>query len=60
MTHTQQVALVVVAEQEAARREQLLLEHMPQVQFIARRIHDRLPPQVLLEDLVHAGILGLD
>jgi RNA polymerase sigma factor for flagellar operon FliA len=41
------------------QREQLLLEHLPQVQYIARRIHDRLPPQVLLEDLVHAGILGL-
>ncbi len=44
---------------DEARREQLLLEHLPQVQYIARRIHDRLPPQVLLEDLVHAGILGL-
>ena len=42
-----------------AQREELLLEHLPQVQYIARRIHDRLPPQVLLEDLVHAGILGL-
>lgn len=42
-----------------AEREKLLLEHLPQVQYIARRIHDRLPPQVLLEDLVHAGILGL-
>src|SRR5208283_2911774 len=41
------------------QREQLLLDHLPQVQYIARRIHDRLPPQVLLEDLVHAGILGL-
>lgn len=41
------------------QREKLLLEHLPQVQYIARRIHDRLPPQVLLEDLVHAGILGL-
>lgn len=41
------------------QREQILLEHLAQVQHIARRIHDRLPPQVLLEDLVHAGILGL-
>jgi RNA polymerase sigma factor FliA len=44
---------------DEAQREKLLLEHLPQVQYIARRIHDRLPPQVLLEDLVHAGILGL-
>jgi len=41
------------------QRERTLLEHLAQVHHIARRIHDRLPPQVLLEDLVHAGILGL-
>jgi RNA polymerase sigma factor for flagellar operon FliA len=41
------------------QREQILLEHLAQVHYIARRIHDRLPPQVPLEDLVHAGILGL-
>jgi RNA polymerase sigma factor for flagellar operon FliA len=44
---------------DEARREQLLLQHLPQVTFIARRIHNRLPPQVPLEDLVHAGVLGL-
>src|SRR6202789_2055137 len=42
-----------------AAREQLLGEHLPEVQYIARRIHNRLPPQVPLEDLVHAGIIGL-
>jgi RNA polymerase sigma factor FliA len=41
------------------QREQILLEHLPQVHHIARRIHGRLPRQVPLEDLVHAGILGL-
>jgi len=41
------------------QREQLLLDHLPQVLYVARRIHFRLPPQVPLEDLVHAGILGL-
>lgn len=44
---------------EEQRREQLLLDHLPQVQHIARRIHDRLPSQVLLQDLVHSGFLGL-
>jgi RNA polymerase sigma factor FliA len=44
---------------DESQREQLLLEHLPQVRFIARQIHDRVPPQVLMEDLVHAGILGL-
>ena len=46
-------------QEESAERERLLLEHLPQVQYVARRIHGRLPQQVLLEDLVHAGILGL-
>ncbi len=40
-------------------RERLILEQMPQVHFIARSIHRRLPPQVPLEDLVSAGALGL-
>lgn len=44
---------------DAAERERLLLEHLPQVRYIARRIHERLPAQVLLEDLVQAGVVGL-
>jgi RNA polymerase sigma factor for flagellar operon FliA len=40
-------------------RERLLLQQLPQVRYIARRIHDHLPRHVLLEDLVHAGVLGL-
>ncbi len=40
-------------------REQLILEHMPQVRLIARRIHDRLPETVSLEDLVSTGVVGL-
>jgi len=43
----------------SAERERLLVEQLPQVKYIAKRIHDRLPPHVLLEDMVHAGILGL-
>jgi len=42
-----------------AQRQRIVLEHLAQVRYIARRIHDRLPPQVPLEDLVHAGVLGL-
>ena len=40
-------------------RERLILEHLPQVRMIARRIHDRLPGNVSLDDLVSTGILGL-
>jgi RNA polymerase sigma factor FliA len=40
-------------------RERLLMERLPQVRYIARRIHERLPRPVPLEDLVHAGVVGL-
>ncbi len=43
----------------AEEREQLILEHLPQVRLIARRIHERLPESVNLEDLVSTGIVGL-
>jgi RNA polymerase sigma factor for flagellar operon FliA len=44
---------------DAGERERVLLEHLPQVKYIARRIHDRLPAQVPLDDLIHAGVVGL-
>jgi RNA polymerase sigma factor for flagellar operon FliA len=40
-------------------REALILEHLPQVRLIARKIHERLPESISLEDLVSAGVLGL-
>ncbi|HEX4771243.1 MAG TPA: FliA/WhiG family RNA polymerase sigma factor [Bryobacteraceae bacterium] len=42
-----------------AHREQLILEHMAQVKLIARRIHERLPNSISLDDLVSAGVVGL-
>jgi len=47
------------AERDAAERERLILGHLPQVRLIARRIRDRLPDNVSLDDLVSAGIVGL-
>jgi RNA polymerase sigma factor FliA len=44
---------------DAEEREQLLMEQLPQVRYIAKRIHERLPQHVPLEDLVNAGVLGL-
>lgn len=35
------------------------MEHLPQVRYIAGRIHDRLPQHVPLEDLINSGVLGL-
>jgi len=40
-------------------RELLLMEQLPQVKYIARRIHERLPQHVVLDDLIHAGVVGL-
>jgi RNA polymerase sigma factor for flagellar operon FliA len=47
------------AEAHREERERLILEHLPQVRLIARRIRDRLPENVSIEDLVSAGIVGL-
>lgn len=45
--------------QDEGERERILLEQLPQVKYIARRVHARLPRHVPLEDLVHAGVVGL-
>jgi RNA polymerase sigma factor for flagellar operon FliA len=42
-----------------AEQERVMAEHLPIVPFIARRIHERLPPHVPIEDLYSAGVLGL-
>jgi RNA polymerase sigma factor for flagellar operon FliA len=44
---------------DAPERQRLILEHLPQVRLIARRIRYRLPESVSLEDLVSAGVVGL-
>jgi RNA polymerase sigma factor for flagellar operon FliA len=45
-----------IAEEE---RERLIIEHLPQVRLVARKIHERLPETVALDDLHSAGIIGL-
>jgi RNA polymerase sigma factor for flagellar operon FliA len=42
-----------------AERERLILEHLPQVRLIARRIQERLPENIALEDLISTGVIGL-
>lgn len=46
-------------DRAAEEREQLILEHLPQVRLIARRIHERLPESVNLDDLISTGTIGL-
>jgi RNA polymerase sigma factor for flagellar operon FliA len=40
-------------------RERLILEHIPQVRLIARRIHERVPDSIAFDDLLSAGVIGL-
>ena len=47
------------AEISAPDRDRLLLEHLPTVRYLARRIHERLPQHVELDDLISAGVVGL-
>ena len=44
---------------EKEQRDRILLEQLPQVHYLARRIHSSLPKHVPLEDLVHTGVVGL-
>ena len=41
------------------KRDQIVLEHLPLVKAIAIRVHENLPVHVDLDDLIHAGVMGL-
>jgi RNA polymerase sigma factor FliA len=41
------------------KRDRIVLEHLPLVKAIAIRVHENLPVHVDLDDLIHAGVLGL-
>jgi RNA polymerase sigma factor FliA len=45
--------------QDKEERDRVLMDQLPQVRYLARRIHERLPRHVPLEDLIHAGVIGL-
>ena len=46
-------------ERSPEERDELILDHLPQVNWIATRIHDKLPPSIELDDLISAGVVGL-
>lgn len=50
---------ILTGRQDRIQREKAILDQLPLVHYIARCIHKRLPRHVLLEDLVHAGVIGL-
>ena len=47
------------SENPNSKRDRIILDHLPLVKAIAVRVHENLPVHVDLDDLVHAGILGL-
>jgi RNA polymerase sigma factor for flagellar operon FliA len=51
--------LTETSDYTAEEREQLILDQMPQVRHIARRIHETLPGNVSLDDLISSGVIGL-
>ena len=55
------IAQLSAAQQSAklARRDRVVLEHLPLVKAIAIRVHENLPVHVDVDDLVHSGVLGL-
>ena len=44
---------------QAARRDQLIVEHLPLVTAIAAHIQKSIPVHLELDDLTHAGVMGL-
>jgi RNA polymerase sigma factor for flagellar operon FliA len=49
----------VLPTSNIANRDRIILEHLPLVKAIAVRLHGSLPSHADLDDLVHAGVLGL-
>src|SRR3954470_17800435 len=58
MTTSNQPALPV-GETGQSERDQLVLKHLALVRSIAIRVYENLPVHVDVDDLVHAGIMGL-
>ncbi len=48
-----------VVQQDTTQRDELILDHLPLVTAIAVRVHENLPVHVELDDLIHAGVMGL-
>lgn len=40
-------------------RNRLVMENLPEISYIARRIHSRIPEHVELDDLMESGVVGL-
>ena len=59
MTAAAQTALSPVQQPDLSRRDELITEHLHLVTAIAAHVGNSLPVHVELDDLVHAGTMGL-
>src|ERR1700760_1869711 len=50
---------VSVQTETDVTRDQIVVDHLPLVKAIAIRVHESLPVHVDLDDLIHAGVMGL-
>jgi RNA polymerase sigma factor for flagellar operon FliA len=58
LAHTAYKVIIGTAK-DCEERDELILQELPQVHYIASRMLERLPQQVELADLVQAGVIGL-
>jgi len=58
-TETITTETITTPEEAMTWRDGVILEHLALVKAIAIRVHENLPVHVELDDLVHAGVLGL-
>jgi RNA polymerase sigma factor for flagellar operon FliA len=56
---TNSIKLKAYRDQYVEKRNRVIMEHLPQIRYIAQRILRRLPPEVHLDDLISAGVIGL-
>lgn len=56
---TNSLKLKAYRNQYLEERNAVVLEHLPQIKYIAQRIALRLPADVQFDDLISAGVLGL-
>jgi RNA polymerase sigma factor FliA len=54
-----EAAVPVTAADDFSRRDELILQYLPLVTAIAVRVHQSLPVHVDIDDLIHAGVMGL-
>jgi RNA polymerase sigma factor FliA len=53
------VKLESYQSRDLQERNRIIVDHLPQIRYIAQRMAMRLPPEVQLEDLISSGVIGL-